>query len=124
MDPAAEPPDSELSPYSAVWMWEIKHRSGRIKDKGSFVGWIGSQAGAIADEQMALLVRDVAPRYHLLRGLVCRAWREDDPDGGGESRGDDWYATHQRGQIRREVARRRPTNPWPPGARTPDDTWV
>ncbi|MCW6003837.1 hypothetical protein K1W54_04470 [Micromonospora sp. CPCC 205371] len=46
----------------------------------------------IADETMALRAYDVHPRMHLLRGLVCMAWREDDPGMVGESRGDDWIS--------------------------------
>jgi hypothetical protein len=86
-------PESAESPYSVTWVWEIRRKSGTVKDRGSFTGWRYAQPGDIADEQMALLVADLAPRFHLLKGLVCWAWREGDPADAGESRGDDWFAT-------------------------------
>lgn len=92
MEPSAEP-SPVGSPYSVTWVWEIRRPSGSIKDRGSFTGWRYAHARAIADDQMALLVVDLAPRYHLLKGLVCRAWPEGDPDAFGESKGDDWWAT-------------------------------
>ncbi|GAA4439262.1 hypothetical protein [Phytohabitans houttuyneae] len=92
MDTPAEPaPAGSL--YSVTWVWEIRRKSGTVKDQGSFVGWRYAQPQAVADDQMALLVVDLAPRYHLLKGLVCRAWPEDAPEDFGESRGDDWFAT-------------------------------
>ena len=97
-------PEPAESPYSVTWVWEIRRKSGTVKDKGSFRGWRYSAARAVADDQMALLVVDLAPRYHLLKGLVCRAWPEGDPDGFGESRGDDWFATakpHLAAKVRR-----------------------
>lgn len=86
-------PEPAESPYSVTWVWEICRKSGTVKDHGSFAGWRYARPADIADEQMALLVADLAPRYHLLRGLVCQAWRVDDPEDVGVSRGDDWFAT-------------------------------
>lgn len=123
MDSAAEP-GSGVSVYSTMWVWEIRHPSGRVKDKGTFRGWRHAAPAAVADEQMALLVADVAPRYYLVRRLVCRAWRQDTPDDFGESRGEDWYATHERGRRRRREPLRRVGNPWPPEVRTPIDAWI
>jgi hypothetical protein len=73
-----------------VWLWEIRSAKGRILCKGVHLARPYASPKDIADEAMALQVYDVWPRMHLLRGQVCVAWREDDPDTVGESHGDDW----------------------------------
>lgn len=78
---------------TAVWHWEIRSGKGRILSKGVQYARPYASPKDIADEAMALQVYDVWPRMHLLRGMVCVAWREDDPDTVGESRGDDWIQT-------------------------------
>jgi hypothetical protein len=78
---------------ATVWIWEIRSAKGQILSKGVQYARPYASPKDIADEAMALLVYDVMPRMHLLRGRVCVAWREDDPGTVGESRGDDWIQT-------------------------------
>jgi hypothetical protein len=75
---------------TVTWHWEIRSAKGRILCKGIHQARPYASPKDIADEAMALAVYDVMPRMHLLRGQVCVAWREDDPETVGESRGDDW----------------------------------
>lgn len=90
MDPAAEPPDP---PGAVVWLWVIRTADGRVIRKGDYLARPYASPRDIADERMALLVWHVAPDYHRLQGLVCRAWREDDPEDWGEAYGDEWVKT-------------------------------
>lgn len=77
---------------AVTWLWEIRSAKGRILDKGILHARPYASPKDIADEAMALRAYDVHPRMHLLRGQICVAWREDDPETIGESRGDDWIS--------------------------------
>jgi hypothetical protein len=90
MEPALPPPSTA---GSMRWCWEIRRQSGSLVDSGTLLAWRDAQPGDIADEAMALQVWDLHPRMHLLKGWVCKAWRQDTPERFGESRGDDWIRT-------------------------------
>jgi hypothetical protein len=92
----------------AAWHWEIRSSKGRIVAKGTYPARLYACPGDIALEQLAIYVgREAAPRVQrrwptsqpslilarVARGLVCEAWRGDDPDVRGEASGNDWIAT-------------------------------
>lgn len=88
----------------AVWYYEIRSAKERILAKGTYPARTWASARDIADEQLAIyLGHRAAPVQRrwptsqpsvvwarVARGVVCTAWREDDPGTVGVSRGDDW----------------------------------
>jgi hypothetical protein len=95
-----------------TWVWEIRSgpKRGRLVERGTYPARPWACHREIADEQMALWLRRQErqmqrrwPRAQpsqvlakIARGRVCVAWREDDPETVGESRGDDWVVTAAR----------------------------
>jgi hypothetical protein len=92
----------------ATWIWEIRSSKGRILAKGTYPARPTACPGDIALEQLAIYVgREAAPNVQrrwptsppslilarVARGLVCEAWRQDDPDVRGEASGNDWTTT-------------------------------
>lgn len=80
---------------AVTWLWEIRSRDGRILRKDTYLARPYASPQDIADERMALLVHVLlgdGRKVTDLAGLVCRAWRADDPDVWGESTGDDWIS--------------------------------
>jgi hypothetical protein len=91
----------------AVWHYEIRSAKERILAKGVYPARPWACPRVIADEQLAIyLGRQAAPVQRrwptsqpsvvwarVARGVVCTAWRGDDPEVVGESRGDDWIST-------------------------------
>lgn len=89
---------------AATWMYEIRSAKGRILSGGTYPARPWASARDIADEQLAIYLGHCATPVQqrwptsqpsvvwarVARGVVCKAWRQDDPDTVGESRGDDW----------------------------------
>ncbi|HEU5110594.1 MAG TPA: hypothetical protein VFT95_18800 [Micromonosporaceae bacterium] len=87
---------------AVVWLWEWRAPDGRVILKGDYLARPTASPADIAAERVALLVHvklqrntHVAPAEALadMAGMVCRVWREDDPDNWADERADEWIRT-------------------------------
>lgn len=87
---------------AVAWLWEWHDADGRVLLKGEYLARPYASPAEIAAERVALLVHvklnerpDLPPAEALatLAGLVCRVWREDDPDVWAEETADEWIRT-------------------------------
>lgn len=87
---------------AVVWLWEWYAPDGRVLLKGDYRARPYASPADIAAERVALLVhkrmedRPGVPVLDVLEplaGMVCRVWREGDPDNWAEDHADEWIRT-------------------------------